>query len=141
MALGAWAHASEETVKMTSPIASSRLCPKMSPSEPAVSSTTVRVSVYASTTHCRDANDGSSESAIDGSATATIVTSSSSMNEQTTTAASVHHLRLPDSAVSSSTGWLRTSLSREGCGGSAGRLVTVVSGARGGTWPTLVGRA
>ena len=57
-AVGAWAHASEATVKMTSPIASSRLCPKMSPSEPAVSSTTVRVSVYASTTHVSSANDG-----------------------------------------------------------------------------------
>ena len=104
VASGAWAHATEATVKMTSPITSSRLCPKMSPSEPAVSSATERVSVYASTTHCSSSNDGCSASAIDGRATATIVTSSSSMNEQTTTAASVHHLRLPDSAASSATG-------------------------------------
>ena len=124
--MGAWAHASDANVKMTRPIASSRLCPKMSPSEPAVSSTTVRVSVYASTTHCSSANEGSSDSAMSGSATATIVTSSSSMNEQMTTAASVHHLRVPDSAVSSATGWLRTSLSLEGCGGSVGRGATSV---------------
>ena len=64
----------------------------MSASEPLVSSSAASVSAYASTTHCRSANEACSEVWMSGSATFTIVMSSSSMNVPRQTAISVHHL-------------------------------------------------
>src|ERR1700758_2866325 len=89
----------------------------MSASDPAVSSSAASISEYASTIHCREEKLGFSALEIEGSATETIVMSSSNMNVVAVTTASVHHLRFPDSAPSSFAGCVMTSRTAETCGG------------------------
>src|SRR3954466_13080268 len=75
----------------------------MSASDPAVSSTGARGRAYASTTRCRSENDAPSDVWMSGSATFTMVMSSSSMNVPRETATRVIHLL--GSLVSDFVGW------------------------------------
>ena len=74
-----------------SPIVNSSLRPYRSASEPEVSSSDASVSAYASSVHCTSLNEACSPDWIDGCATMTIVTSSSSMKIPAQTAIRVHH--------------------------------------------------
>ena len=94
-------HSSEPSVKTTMPIANSNRRPKRSASEPAVSCSAASVSAYASITHCRSESDASNAFSMSGSATFTIVTSSSSMKMPAATATKVHHLRSIPTTLSS----------------------------------------
>ncbi len=91
--LGDSAHSSEVRLNSPSPIMNRSLRPYRSASEPIVSSTEASVSAYASITHWMSEKLACREVAIFGSATFTIVMSSSSMNVATQTTISVHHLR------------------------------------------------
>ena len=79
-ALGDTAHSSDVKENSDSPIAKSSRRPNRSASEPAVSSTEASVSAYASITHWMSEKLACRSLAIFGSATFTIVMSSSSMN-------------------------------------------------------------
>jgi hypothetical protein len=83
----------EPTVKMVMPAAKRRLRPKRSPRDPAVSKRAASVRAYASITHWRSESDAPSDCAMSGSATFTMVTSSSSMKTPVQTAVRVHHFR------------------------------------------------
>ena len=83
------AHAVEAAVKITSPRTSIRRRPARSPIVPATRISAASTTTYALTTHCRFAAVTPSSDWIEGSATFTIVTSSSSMNCATHDAASV----------------------------------------------------
>jgi hypothetical protein len=74
---------SELAVKTSSPITNSRRRPKRSASDPVVSSSAASINANASTTHCGSVKLAFSDVSIAGSATFTIVTSSSSMNVPT----------------------------------------------------------
>ena len=91
-ALVANPHSSEAPVNTTSPIRNNRRRPYMSDRLPAVSKNAASVSAYASTIHCRSEKLAPSPRWISGSATVTMVISSSSMNMPRHTATSVHHL-------------------------------------------------
>ena len=86
----------DAAVKITIPVTKTRLRPKRSATDPAVSVQVASASAYASTTHCRSENDAFSDLSIAGSATFTIVMSSRSMKIATHTASSVHHFRSID---------------------------------------------
>ncbi len=85
-------HSTDAAVKIARPIRYSRRRPYLSARLPAVSRNAARVSAYASTTHCRSEKLAFSARWMSGSATFTIVMSSSSMNVPRQTATSVHHL-------------------------------------------------
>src|SRR6185436_1504742 len=70
-----------------------RLRPIRSPSDPAVRSTAASIREYASTTHWRLDRLAFRSRWMSGSATFTIVMSSSNMNVAIETSSSVHHLR------------------------------------------------
>ncbi len=82
--------ASEATENTPRPMVNTSRRPMRSASEPAVNRNAASVSAYASTTHCRSEKLECSDVWIDGSATLTIVTSSSSMKIATQTTDSVH---------------------------------------------------
>ncbi len=93
------AHSSEATVKIAMPMTKIRRRPKRSASEPPVSSIAASVSAYASITHCRSAKSALRSRSIAGSATFTIVMSSSSMK-----VAIAHHDEGPPLAIHDSHG-------------------------------------
>ena len=80
-------------MKIPKPQANTRRRPMRSPSDPAASSRPASDRAYASTTHCRSLKLASRSRWISGSATLTMVMSSSSMNIATQVASRVHHLR------------------------------------------------
>ena len=84
--------AAEAIVNSTTPITKRRLRPNRSASDPAVRTQVARPSAYASTTHWRSENEAWSARSIAGSATFTIVMSSSSMNVAVQTVRSVQPL-------------------------------------------------
>ncbi len=86
-------HNADPSVKTTIPMANMRRRPRRSAVEPAVSRKAASVNAYASMTHCRSDSDPEKARWMSGSATFTIVMSSSSMNTPVQTAISVHHLR------------------------------------------------
>ena len=92
--LGARPQASEEAAKTTSPITYTRRRPNLSATDPAVSTSAARTRAYRSITHCRSGKVVCSSRAMSGSATFTIVTSTSSMKVPAQTATSGHHLRI-----------------------------------------------
>ena len=102
------AQSSDPAVKIARPIANSSLRPKMSASEPAVSSSAASDRAYASTTHCSWAKLACRSSWMLGSATFTIVTSTSSMNVPRQTASRVHHFRSMTVLTSGPPVWLPT---------------------------------
>lgn len=83
---------SDARLKIVRPITYSFLRPYMSARLPAVSSREASVREYASTTHWRSEKLACSDRWMSGSATFTMVMSSSSMNVPRHTAVSVHHL-------------------------------------------------
>jgi hypothetical protein len=85
--------ASDEAVKMTSPMTKIERRPSRSASLPPLRSRTPNVSAYAFTTHSSPAWLIPRSSCIAGSATFTTVLSSMIMNKPNVTAASVHHFR------------------------------------------------
>ena len=87
------AHSSDPAVNTASPIVNSSRRPNMSASEPAVSSSAASDSAYASTTHCSCAKLACNSSWMLGSATFTIVMSTSSMNVPRQTASKVQYFR------------------------------------------------
>jgi hypothetical protein len=105
VASGASPHRAEPTVKTTMPSANTSRRPARSPIEPAVSRKAASVSAYASITHCRSASEAWKACWMYGSATLTIVMSSSSMNTPVHTASRVHHLRSIRSTSCSSAGF------------------------------------
>jgi len=86
-------------VNSTIPSAKTMRRPKMSDSEPAVSSTAASASEYASTIHWSWSNVVLSSVEIFGNATDTIDVSSRSMKFAMQTTTSVHHLRELDELV------------------------------------------
>src|SRR4051794_33395191 len=86
-------HRSEATVKTRTPSWNMRLRPSRSASDPTVSMRADSISVYASTTHWRLVRLALKSRWMLGSATFTIVMSTSSMNVATQTARRVHHFR------------------------------------------------
>ena len=86
-------HSADPTVNTTMPTANTSRRPTRSATDPDVSRNAASVSAYASITHCRSASDAWNACWMYGSATLTIVMSSSSMNTPVQTASRVHHLR------------------------------------------------
>ena len=80
-------------MKIASPSMKTTFCPTMSASDPAASTKLARVSAYASITHWRSLKSAPRSRSIDGNATFTIVTSSSSMKIAVQLTSRVHHLR------------------------------------------------
>lgn len=91
--LVASAQVSDEAVNRTRPPAKTSRRPRMSPSEPAVSSSDASISAYASITHCRSEKLECRSFWMSGRATFTIVMSSRSMNVAVQAASRVHHFR------------------------------------------------
>src|SRR5665213_1677717 len=90
-----WAspQSSDDAVNSASPAMKTRFRPKRSEIEPQVRMRTARLSAYASITHCRSVNEAPRCRWMVGSATCTIVTSTSSMKVPAQTAISVQRLR------------------------------------------------
>ena len=86
-------HRAEAAVKRPIAIRNTRLRPRRSPSEPALSIVAASVSAYASTTHCRSVKEVFSSLRMSGSATLTTVMSRSSMNTATHTTMRTRHFR------------------------------------------------
>src|SRR5215467_10802510 len=85
-------HSNEAQVKIASSIRYQRRRPYRSARLPAVSRNAASVSAYASTIHCRSEKLECKAFWMSGSATLTMVMSSSNMNVPRHTAPSVHHL-------------------------------------------------
>src|SRR3954451_7950741 len=85
--------ASEARLKTARPTTKTFRRPSRSPRDPAVSRNAASVSEYASITHWMSAKSACSERPMSGSATFTIVMSSSSMNTATHTTINVSHFR------------------------------------------------
>ncbi|MFY9671447.1 MAG: hypothetical protein WAK44_26135 [Trebonia sp.] len=88
---GARPHASEDNANTTRPIRYTRRRPSRSATDPTVSTSAASTSAYKSITHCRSWNVVCSSRAMSGSATVTIVTSTSNMNVPAQTATNGHH--------------------------------------------------
>src|SRR3954452_7727072 len=90
---GARPQSSDATVKISTPTMNTSRRPTRSASEPTVSISAESIRAYASTTHCSSVRPAPRSVWMLGSATFTIVMSTSSMNVATHTASSVHQRR------------------------------------------------
>ena len=97
-----WSPAAPETTDPTAktpiPTMKTRLRPNMSPSRPAVTTSTAIVSRYPFITHCSPSELAPTSPRISGSASATTVESSISRNSPEQAPARVHHLRFTRAA-------------------------------------------